>query len=143
MAMYDHYVVHRSRLMVTFMSESATAGRDTNIVVAVGLRSTTTSTTDVTQFIEMGRGEWSVVGSQNGKATATLTLACDVGAYLGRSNVMADPELKGSNASDPTEEVFFELNVANLDGGDPPGLDCLVVIEYDASFIEAKRLVQS
>ena len=144
MELYDHFVVLRSRIMVTFMTYGSTNTQSDNVICAVGLRDTTTSTTDMMLKIEMGRGEWSVVGnSAGGNSSATLTMSCDVGAYLGRRDVLSDPDLKGSSTADPTEECFYEINVASLDGADPPPLDALVVIEYDVAYIEPRRLIGS
>jgi len=144
MEMYDHYTVLRSRIMVSFMSVGAAVGRNANSIVAVGLRDTTTSTTDITQFVEMGRGEWSLHGQQDGGASrTTLRLDCDVAKYLGRQSLLSDPQCKGTATTDPEEECFYEINAANLDGVDGEQLDLFVVIEYDAVFTEAKRLLQS
>lgn len=142
--LYDHFVVTHSRINVMAMSESNTVGRDTNQIVSISLRDTTTSTTNIEQSIEIGRTVWGMLGSQDGGAShLSLTHECDVAKFLGRKSLLSDPSCKGSVAGSPTEEVFFEINVANLDGGDPPGVDYLVTIQYDAWFIEPKRLNQS
>jgi hypothetical protein len=144
MEMYNHFTVLRSRIMVSFMPIGTSSGRNANSIVAVGLRDTTTSTTTIEQFIEMGRGEWSLLGQQDGgKPIATLHHACDVSKYLGRPDLLSDPDCRGDATNDPGEEVFFEINAANLDGVDGEQLDLLVVLEFDAAFTEPKRILQS
>lgn len=137
MGLYDHYFVSAARISVMAMSQSATTPA-ANAIVSIVKRDTTSATSDVTQAVEQG-AVFGLVGSASG-AASQLTLSDYVRPpkYLGLS--ATESSLKGSSSANPSEECFFEVCVASLAGDDPPAIDMVVVIQYDATFVERKRL---
>lgn len=141
--LYDHYVVIGAKITVTWMAQDATLP-GANIICAILTRDTNTSTSDITQAIEQGRTTYGFLGSADGRnSTLSLTQKVNPAKWLGRSNPLSDPQLKGSVAGNPQEECFFELLMASLNGDDPPSTDLLVTIQYKAVLIEPVRLAQS
>jgi hypothetical protein len=141
---YDHFTVTRAKLRIVAMSSSGTVST-ANCVFAVHVRDTTTgAATDITTAIEQGDSDWGVLGNPNGNA-ATLCLEKVVMPvkWLGRSGALADSQLKGSSASSPAEECFFEISAASIAADDPDAVDILVTVEYDAILTERMPLAQS
>lgn len=140
---YDHYVVIGAKINVVAMSQSNTTP-DANCIVAIYVRDNAGTVGDITRVIEQGRCTYGMLGPADGKAgTLSLTHKVNPAKFLGRSKPLSDPDLKGSANGNPQEECYFEINVASIDGDDPPAVDMLVTIQYTAVLIERKPLGQS
>lgn len=141
--LYDHYVVIGAKINVVCMSQSNDLPA-ANAIVAIHVRDDTGTTGDLTRVIEQGKVTYGMLGPADGKAgTLSLTHKVNPAKFLGRSRPLSDPQLKGDASSNPNEECYFEINVASIDGDDPPAIDMLVTIQYTAILIERKNLIQS
>lgn len=142
--LYDHYVVIAAKMTLTAMSQGGSSDATSNQVIAITTRDTNTNTSDITRSIEQGHCTYGFLGSQDGaSSTLTLTHKVNPSRFLGRSKPLSDPDLKGTLGTSPTEECFFEINAASIDGDDPPAIDMLVTIQYTAVLIERTQLTQS
>lgn len=139
MALYDHFVVIGSKITVSFQATSIAD----NIYVGIAIRDSATTTTDFNDYMEGGN----VVSKPLALIGATptvLSIATSPRKFLGRSKVMADPELKGSAAGNPTEGLYYHIFCAASDAAsDPAAVDVVLNVDYSAIFIEPKVPTQS
>lgn len=136
MDMYDHYVVTRAKIVVTFTNQD-TSNRQT---VALAVVDDSTTYTDIRRLIEAGNCAFADLDvSPTSNAQKTLTLECDVMNYQGRRGKLSDPELKGSATTNPTELVTFQLYVEPHTAVDSSAVGCNITIYYDSVFIERKK----
>lgn len=139
MTWYDHFVVLGSKIKVTFTNVN-----DTNnaYIVALGKNDDSTYVSPNMETVCESPFIKSTVMSNNAssRSVVTLTDTCSVKKYLGRSNVLSDPELKGSAASGPAEQAYYIIYASDMGIGDPDNLNAFVEIEYIAAFIEPKNV---
>lgn len=142
MKYYDQFTVLSSKITVRFVAESGT----TPMVCGVKLNDDTTNETNTTDIIENGLNRTEmVVGTGGGPhQVKQIVLGCDVAKYFGRPkgrNIVDDPNLFGTAAADPTEQVYYQIfsyaavNTTTV----TCGFDFLV--EYDAVFWEPRGRV--
>lgn len=130
---YDHYTVVGAKLVMDIRND------DTANPYNVGIRvSDTNSTlTDPRQIVENGYNTYKLLNfGPNQPCVARLSLSVDIAKYLGRKDVLADAELKGTAGSNPTEQVYFHcfaFTLGAIDGGDITAQAC---IEYDVIWHE-------
>jgi len=143
MPMFDHYVVIASKMVATVVSRSDTAvnGR---AIVAVKLRDTAAASTNMVDLLENGNVDYIVSGTaQANNGVKTISTKVNPNKFLARSKPLSDPDLKGTIASNPAEECFFEICAGAIGTDDPIAVDILVTIQYTAVFIEPKELARS
>lgn len=141
---YNHYTVKKARISVTFSNDQADPA--TSAIVGIVMRDTPTGgSSDVTTIIERGDVKWGILGSgYSGNSSCTITMEVDVAKWLGLAKgVLADDSLRGTSVANPSEECYFKVFAAGIGTNDPPVLDALVTIVYDAYLSEPKPLVQS
>ena len=73
----------------------------------------------------------------------TRVMAVDPNKFLGRSKPMADPHLKFSTISNPTEGAFWHVFAAGGYAEDPGNYNINVLIEYEVILVEPKVPTQS
>jgi len=82
-------------------------------------------------------------GSGTGQRIKELNLSCDVARYFGRPGgrgLLDDPNLYGTVAANPTEQVYFVIGqwgFGSFTDNTSVSLDC--IIEYDAVFWEPRK----
>lgn len=144
MNLYEQFTVVRSHIKITATSTGADACR-----IAVYLNPDITPST-ITATMENGLLESKVVigSGDNGGAQRmkTLELTCDVPKYFGKTfnAILADPQMYGTIASSPGEQVYFTIAVWDpftTSGDSSVALD--VTISYDAMYWEPKKLASS
>lgn len=136
MQFFYHYTVIRSRARVTFSSTSGVGP-----LVALAVASIATPLTSIESLMESGRCSttWlTPVGIAGSKVT--LTAAVNVGKYESKVNVLDDPNLKGTVAGNPAEQIYFVLYIFNPVDVVVVSSAVSVVIEYDAWFYEPQDL---
>lgn len=141
MEMYDHYVCVASSIKVWFANNDTYNPQ----LVSIVLQDNTTTSTDVINNLESGYRVYTALGSiGNGAAVKKLKYGCNLGKFLGRKNVLSDPELKGSTAANPTEGAYYVVSVAPLVSGvDSDYVALCAEIIYDVYFIEPKNPTSS
>jgi hypothetical protein len=134
MAMYDHYVVERARIVV----RTDNSGNSRPGILAIMVRDSATASSEILDYLENNRATKGLTGC-SGSKQQTFSHSVDVGKFLGRSNVLADPELKGSASANPTEQLYFHVSIGDTD--DITNLNavfCIMEIQYDVVLIEPK-----
>ncbi len=144
MALYTQYTVLRSRIRVAFCGNSDKVTRVAIYLSPDGVAQ------GLPELMENGLLVSDLIVSQTDtqgdgyRRIKVLELTCDVPRYFGKSQngVLADPELLGTAASNPTEQVYFVLAVWGPFGtGTSVNVD--VVISYDARYWEPRKLASS
>lgn len=141
MAMYDHYVVTKSKCTVYNQNNSSDP-----ICLGIFLNDDTANLHNtVEQINEQPNTKWRYLSADgNGASAGTVTKYFNTAKDLGRKSVLSDPQLKGSAAANPTEQMFYQIYLGTLDPAmDHPGTVVQVIIEYEGYFIEPKDLAQS
>lgn len=140
MAMYDHYVVLGAKIIATFTNQDA-SNRQTAVIY---VDDTTSASTDLRVPIENGTCAFTELDVAAGtNAQKTLTLMVDPVKWQGRTNPLADPELKGTAAANPVEQCYFALAAAPHTVVDAASVGVNVTIYYDVIFFERRRTALS
>lgn len=106
MALYDHFTVIGSRIKVQFVNTDTSYDH----VVGVALLDTTTSKTNINDYLESDYEQHRVLSvSGGGSNHTTINMKCNPNKFLGRSHPLADSQLKGSASADPTEQAVWHL----------------------------------
>lgn len=139
MAMYDHYVVTGAKITVRMASAST---ETSNLITGVAIRDGTTTDTDPNDYLEGGYNKWAIncAGAQH---PTKIVQKVNIGKWLGRKNVLSDPELKGTISANPTEGVFFHVWASSLELTDPAATWFVAELEFVVTFIEPKDVAQS
>lgn len=142
MAFYEHYHVLRCKAIVTFMCRSPNGHGQ----VALKVTPDTAPPGSGTDLVEEGRAVTDSVGGDNYQAQGTRTLSIDVDVPrvngLTRQNYLADTDLQGTIASNPTDQTYLQLCHWS------PSLNTMtvewnIVLEYTAAFTEPRNLSSS
>jgi hypothetical protein len=146
MLMYEQYTVVSSKITIHAINASAAS-----ILAAfqIYLSPDTTNITVPSQLIENGYITPQMVlmpiflvGSAKQQS-----LTCDIATYMGRNRNMRalvdDPNLFGTVAANPTEQVYFALLVYDPTLANAVTVDFTVDIEFEAIFWEPRKLTQS
>jgi len=134
---YDHYTVLRSRAKFTF----APTVQTTPMLCTVYIDDDTTTKTDATQALEMPGALGSLAIPGGSKNSAVLRPSWDAVKTFG-PNPMANDNLQGTSAANPTEQSYYVCHVYDAAGGTSQ-VQLLVEIEYDAIWDEYKTIAQS
>lgn len=135
MQLYDHYVVVGSKITIRYSNLTANP-----VVLAIALKDTTTTISTGQDFLEGTRAVYKIAATGNaGQSAIELTHQCNPVKFLGRSDPLADSELKGSASANPSEGAFYHVQVFAIDGADIASQDLTAQIEYMAKLIEPKQ----
>lgn len=141
-ALYDHYVVIGSKILVKFMGSNGNTNALTCFVAvrdSVSLESTLNNYVEGTKCFHRN-----IVQTTGSTEKAIIKSTFSPKRFLGRSKVMADPNLKGNASSNPSEGAFFHVGAGAVSlGVEPSAILCQVFIEYLCIFIEPKNPAQS
>ncbi len=147
MLMYEQYVVLRSRISVTFVTQTAVQSR-----VGIYLSPDAVALGAV-QMVENGQMVSTVIdggvvsgSGGSGERMRTLEYEVDVPQYFGRPNgrsIANDPDLTGGVASNPGEQVYYGVCCWSMTGTDSPSVAFDVLITYDVIYTEPKKLASS
>lgn len=142
-SMYEQYTVLRSHIKVTFVQ---TTDDHFPVRVAVYLNPDTTNVS-IPALVENGLLKTDVIVGVDGyHSVKTLELSCDVPKYFGRSRgeVIADPNLSGTAAANPTEQVYFTIAAWCFDTtSSGMSIYCDVTLSYDIHYWEPRKLPPS
>lgn len=137
MTMYNHYVVIGAKLTCTFVNTDSVYTQQ----VAIAARDSATPQADIRTSIEAGTCIHSVLSpSGHDRATQTLVYNLNPNKYLGRSKPLADPQLKGSSAANPTEQVYFHIMADPGNSSNSAIVGATVLIEYTVILIEPREV---
>lgn len=139
MALYDHYVVYRAVCTVQYVPTASTEGA----VNFIRLKDQTGEDQDIINNIECSYSKYKVY-KQGCGIVPVISLTANVGKFLGRSNILSDPQLKGDTSNNPDEQCYFHVGTCGADNA-TAGVahDILTTIQYYAYLIEPKNPSQS
>lgn len=133
MQLYDHYTVVGAKCRAYFTNVDTV----NPYFGAIAVRDGNALSTDTREIVENGyvTMKQMTVGGAGGD-NCDLATSVDVAKFLGRTNALADADLKGSSGNNPSEQLYFHIygfTSRQVDGGE---LACNVVIDYDVVFHE-------
>lgn len=142
MNFYDHYIVLGSKISVKFRNQDTS----NSFIVGITLSDDNVEIPNASRLIENGRCRWTMLDPANsnyGSISKQLQMKCNPNKFLGRSNPLSDPELKGSISTNPTEQAFWHIFAEPPNLNDGGSVELFVVVEYLVAYIEPKILIQS
>lgn len=135
MNFYDHYVVSKCKCTVTFVPNSTIP-----VCVALSRNSNNVGTTNINSLVENGNIDYLFIPpTAQANQYPKLVLDIDIKKFQGVDDIMDDPELRGTVASNPTEQSFFHLSVWYPFGTSVVTAVASVLLEYTSSFVEPRR----
>lgn len=141
--MYSHYTVIAARITCHY-STDGTSGSTAANRVGISIRDVDGYAGTGTLLIEQGRTRWGTVAPVGSNNQKIIKNSCNIGRFLGRTNVMSDPELKGTVSTNPTEQAYFIVWVAGIDDTNDAGAVYVTTeIDYIAILTEPKLLASS
>lgn len=132
MALYDHFVVIASKITVMLADNVSSAP----VLFMLDLKDTQTLDSNTTATMESSFSSYSLHSPAGPVSTLVQTFSP---RFLGKSNYLSDPDLKGSASANPDESAYYHVVVSSPSGVDEAAVYPTVVIEYTAMFIEPKR----
>jgi len=141
MSMYFHYAVTGAHIYIDCTNTDATY----SMFCGVRLSSTPSVAFNVETIIEQGLTSVAYlnVAGSGAASSGAIDIGCSVAKFLNRKDVLDDQDLRGDAASNPLEQVYFQLFVAP----DEPFLGtivrCNIRIEYHVTFLEPRSLISS
>lgn len=144
MLMYEQYTVIKSKITVTLLNSNTTAlSRG-----CVYLSPDATILTDPNRAIENGLVNTQILfPNVTWNSCKRFNLGCHIPTYFGRrgreSVIVNDPELFGTSAANPVEQVYYVISAWDPFGANTIGYFANVTIEYDAVFWEPRKLTES
>lgn len=147
--MYDHYVVIGSKISIKFVADKDVSPNLFTVGVAVKDSATVQATANdyiegrVVRFTNLQTNIY------NYPSKTQLSIKCSPKKFLGRSKLLADPELKGvtgniGTGSNPSEGVYYHIFAQPVSSStNPVPINIQVFIEYLVIWIEPKQPAQS
>lgn len=136
---YNHFVVTKSRLRVTFRNKSNTSP----FTALIRVDANSGVLTVPNRVIEFGGLTMAEIDTFAMNST-TLELSVDVAKFLGmnRKTIIADSTSRGDAGSSPAEGVFFHFQVFDT-AALTSTANCDFVMEQEVVFIEPRDLTES
>lgn len=141
MALYDHYVVLGAKITVIFAQQ--TDAVDAGNIVGITLKDSSVTSPYTNDYLEDGYNKYSCTNARDGNGLVRLTYNVNPAKFLSRSKPLSDPQLKGSIAGNPDEQVFFHVFAGGMDAANGGLCNINVVIDYIVALIEPKNPTQS
>jgi hypothetical protein len=142
-ALYDHYVVTKSRIKIEVLPSSSGA----KCVTGVQLQSSSTSQSDYIDYAEQARCDFGLtpffVTSGGVPEPKTHAMSFDAHEFMGIPDPITSGKLQGSVSANPSDQAFFHIFAQNIDGSTSSTVVALVSIEYDVTFIEPVPVASS
>lgn len=138
MIFYNHYTVARSRIRCLLATNSAAPP-----CVGVAVSGSATPLTVVNQLMETGRMSLAWLSLAGTASRKSIQASCNLGVFQGLRNVIDDPDMRGDNSSNPSEQVYFILYAWNPVDATTASCAGQVLIEFDTIFHEPKTPTQS
>lgn len=137
--LYDHHVVIASRITAVFNSTDNSQACN----VWVSLQNKSALLIEDNKFLGYAESDKTLYevcdSSLGGKAQQVISMNCSPARFLARSKMLSDPDVKGSDGSNPAEQCFFHVGAQALDETtNPAPLQVDIQIEYVAIFIEPR-----
>lgn len=138
MPMYDHYTVIASKISVWFQNEDSSYAQ----TVGIAIKDSATAISDVRRYIENGNCTYkNLSAAGDASDRCTLSKKCSIARFLGRPNSLSEDDLRGTDAANPVEQVYFHVFASPIvTSADPATVRLFAQIEYVAIMTEPKTL---
>jgi hypothetical protein len=140
-ALYDHYVVLRSKCVVHFAGALAAS------VNGIQLQASSTPQSDYIDYAEQARCEFSLspwcYSTGGFPEPRSHTLQFEASKFMGIPDPVTAGKLQGSVSSNPSDQGFFHVFTQHIDGSTSASQNVLVFLEYDVVFIEPVPVASS
>jgi hypothetical protein len=136
MNFYNHYTVVRSRITALVMNTSAALFPS----VGIAINGSSTPVASIEQLVENGDiviSQLTLTGQIGSQAKLTRSIDC--ARFQGIDDIMDDANMRGDSASNPTEQMYFQISAWNPYTATQITVNFQVVIEYDAVFHEPRK----
>jgi len=133
MQLYDHNVVIYSEIYVIYPCSVVNSAP---YIAHVALEDFTT-VADLVSYAERSDSIIKPCSGAQGFPT-TITMKRNPNKFLGRSNPLADPDLKNSVTGNANEQANWHVGLTRGSGTDPNSMRVQVTITYTCVFIEPK-----
>jgi len=138
MLSYNHYCVTYCKMFATFKN-----GGSSTPAVAITAQANNTPITTIDQILESGMLSTTTLGTNSsGEAVKLLTCEMNLARFLGKVNIVDDPECQGSVSSGPTELEYFHVQAWDSAGASST-VRADIIMEFVAVFSEPRILVES
>ncbi len=141
MAMYFHYVVTGAHIYINCTNTDVSNAQ----FLGVRLSGTASGGINVQTIIEQGLTTVAYLNAAGSDAAASgaIDLGCSVAKFLNRKDIVDDQDLRGDAASNPLEQIYFQIYAAPDVSVQSDLIRCNVRIEYHVTFLEPKSLISS
>lgn len=141
MIWYNHFCVVKSRILCTFRNLGTVS-----TTCAIRADGDSTSLTVIDRIIEVGGLTMDILEPKGVYGcNVVLEQRIDVAKLQGvaRSAMTADPSLQGSSVASPVEVSYFHVAVWDTSGSATTSVQCDVVLEQTAVFVEPRNITES
>lgn len=132
-SLYDHMVVIYSEIDVIFYPSD-----NIEQLGWVAARDFTTVGASIDDYLELSNCKHISLCNSNLGYANRIKMSINPNVYLTRSKPLSDPNLKNSNSSNPTEQVYWHVGVGTTSVSDPAPVRIEVVLTYSVVCIEPK-----
>jgi len=145
MIFYNHYTVTSSKISVSVINNDGTSP----VQVVISVFPDTTLITDPQRVLENGqvvRKTFLATPKLNPKSQGYLSLYCDIRKENGLSSskrLIGDSLYRGDSATNPTEQTYFMIGAYNLDSALSATIEIEILIEYNVTFTEPRKIISS
>jgi len=145
MALYDHYVVLSSTCNATFMPAVDISGvaNGLSIMCGIVLRDRASALTSQNGIMEDRNVAYKALTSYQSATPTHVRKVCNVSRFLGRRDVLSDPQLKGNASNNPAEDCYFQVYIYNLVVGASGTIQISIDIEYVVMLLEPVQPAES
>lgn len=139
MLFYEHFIVHSCKC--TLVCATSAVGP---IYVSISRNAGSTPITVSTDLVENGNIEYQSlpVGAVQ-TIFDKMVMTLDVAKFGGVDDILDNPEYRGTNAANPAEQSYFHISVWNPYSAATLSASISVLLEYDATFVEPRKLAGS
>lgn len=143
MSLYDHYVGTTASITCQAMNRGNVNANDASWFM-IRLKDNSVEDLGIINHVEASYTKYTCIPVSRAENCTRLTNQANVAKFLGRSNPLSDPDLKGSTATEPKEQCYFHIGAQGLNQGTIGNqVDVLVTIQYAGFLIEPKNPSQS
>lgn len=139
MLSYNHYCVTHSRILVTFRNQAS----GSTPTVSITNQANNTPVTVIDQIIESGMCNMTVLSdAKTDDAVKVLEMKMNCAQFLGKVNILDDPDDAGNVNANPVEVEYFHVQAWDTNGVSTL-IRCDAILEFTAVFTEPRILSTS
>nr|QXP07579.1 MAG: putative capsid protein [Arizlama virus] len=135
--LYNHFTVIAAKAKITFVH----SGTGVPMHIGVLTDDNTTTTTNITALMEQTQNKSKTISYGN-SPPKTLMHNFSAKKTFGGS-ILANNSLQGTSGADPTEQSYFTVYAASVDGVSTSIIDAIVTIDYIAVWTEMVEVTGS